>query len=142
MTLRERFDAKWLPEPNTGCWLWTASTNNGGYGFIGVNRRVQMAHRVGYELYRGPIPDGMTLDHLCRVTCCVNPCHMEPVSMRANILRGHGVAGKFARRTHCKNGHELSGDNVSSRSDSRARVCVTCHLEGARRSYERRKGKE
>lgn len=83
------------------CWQWLGSTNQGGYGFTQINYVQRVAHRVVYEDAVGPIPSGLTLDHLCRNTDCVNPAHMEPVSMRENILRGHGAAAECARRTHC-----------------------------------------
>jgi HNH endonuclease len=69
------------------CWLWTAATNY-GYGVFRIDRRSIYAHRYAYELLVGPIPDGLQLDHLCRVPPCVNPTHLEPVTHRENILRG------------------------------------------------------
>src|SRR3546814_13148756 len=83
------------PEPNSGCWLWTGYTNGDGYGGITIgirsdgSRRFARAHRISFELYRGPIPDGLELDHKCRVRCCVNPDPREPVTHRPNVLRGN-----------------------------------------------------
>lgn len=94
------------------CWLWTGSINNAGYGRISVNNRPKYAHRVMYELVVGPIPDGLHLDHLCRVRHCVNPDHLEPVTNRENTLgRGLGRAAiehRERQRTGlCSKGHSL-----------------------------------
>lgn len=68
----------------TGCWVWGLSTNADGYG---LTERT-LAHRLLYERHVGPIPEGMELDHLCRVRLCVNPAHMEPVTHLENVRRG------------------------------------------------------
>jgi hypothetical protein len=77
-------------EPNTGCWLWTGAVAPGtGYARIhayGMNRN---AHKVSYMELVGPVPDGLDLDHLCRVRCCVNPKHLEPVTHQVNCQRGN-----------------------------------------------------
>ena len=94
-------------EPNSGCWLWTAHVDRLGYGHVTRGGQNQRVHRVMYELAKGPIPEGLTIDHLCRVRSCVNPEHMEPVTQRVNVLRGEANAAKNARKTHCQNGHEF-----------------------------------
>lgn len=71
-----------------GCWIWTAARNRGGYGIIGIELRSALAHRVSYEAFVGEIPNGLELDHLCRVRCCVNPQHLEPVTRYENVRRG------------------------------------------------------
>ncbi len=75
-------------DPETGCWNWSRSRQPNGYGHLTVNNRQVLAHRFVYERERGPIPDGMTLDHLCRNHACVNPDHLEPVSHAENCRRG------------------------------------------------------
>lgn len=102
----------WMPEPNTGCWLWFRATTAKGYGSLKENGRDVHAHRVAYEAFRGPIPPGLQIDHLCRVRCCVNPDHLEAVTQRENLLRGVGRCAINARKEHCKRGHPLSGDNL------------------------------
>lgn len=72
---------------DTPCWTWQGCKNRSGYGHIKVNGRLKRAHRVHYEEANGPIPDGLQLDHLCRITSCVNPAHLEPVSPAENIRR-------------------------------------------------------
>lgn len=69
-----------------GCWLWQGCLNVRGYGQLGKGSRA--AHRVFYERHVGPIPEGLTIDHLCRVRHCVNPAHMEPVTVAENVRRG------------------------------------------------------
>lgn len=94
---RDRILAQITPEPNTGCWLWTASDNGRGYGRVYFGGVLSQAHRAVYELLRAPIPSGHELDHLCRVTFCVNPDHLEPVIHRVNVRRGK-AGGAMARQ--------------------------------------------
>ena len=122
------FLLKASPEPNTGCWLWTESDNGRGYGRATRNNRAQQAHRVFYELLKGPIPDGHELDHRCRVTFCVNPDHLDPVPHRTNVRRGVTGATTAARqraKTHCPRGHAYQGENLIVRA-SGARSCREC----------------
>jgi hypothetical protein len=82
------------PLPWTGCWLWDGRRfSRNGYGRVWHDGKERQAHRVTYELLVGPIPQGLILDHLpkCRVRCCVNPDHLEPVTHRTNTLRGEAV---------------------------------------------------
>lgn len=80
------------------CWLWVGATNGEGYGCITIHNESLMTHRVMYEALVGPIPDGLFIDHLCRVHNCVNPEHLEPVTHGENVRRGYearrvGAAG-------------------------------------------------
>lgn len=126
------------------CWSWTCSRNSYDYGSFSVKdgpvpgkRRNKQAHRVAYELTIGPIPDGLTLDHLCRNRPCVNPYHMEPVTHAVNILRGQGAAALNAEKTHCKRGHPFSGDNLHIAPDG-SRCCRECSREKQRRQTRAR----
>lgn len=86
-------------DPETGCHIWTGSKGVYGYGCMSVGpRRRQGTHRFAYELKYGPIPEGMTLDHLCRNPSCVNPDHLEPVTNAENVKRAHDArkAGRAA----------------------------------------------
>jgi hypothetical protein len=113
------------------CWLWQLGLTPTGYAktFIagfGKNTRV---HRASYAIFVGPIPDGLTIDHLCRVKHCCNPAHLEPVTDEENRRRAIAnglVVGRFVRQTHCKHGHELVGENVRT-SKNGNRFCVICH---------------
>jgi hypothetical protein len=129
------------------CWEWTASrTATGGYGQVRINEISLRAHRVAYALLIGDTP--LELDHLCRNRLCVNPDHLEPVTRRENWERGQNNAAMNARKTHCKHGHELSGDNLRIKrySGKTERLCLTCYRAGyqarvLRRSEERRQRK-
>lgn len=127
-TLVQRFKQKVSVNPDTGCWEWTACQINTGYGRIwegGRRGKSLLAHRVSYELFVGQIPDGLTLDHLCRVRHCVNPLHLEPVTGRENTLRGEGPAAVAARKTHCDSGHEFTPENTYIARNG-TRKCRTC----------------
>lgn len=103
MTPEERFWSK--VNKTEECWLWTAAVDKAGYGRFGD----RYAHRYVYELKVGPVPQGLQIDHLCRVRHCVNPDHLEPVTQRENILRSPiSVAAVNARKTHCPRGHRYS----------------------------------
>jgi hypothetical protein len=119
----QRFLTSFVPDPETGCWLWTRPLTRMGYGRF-YDHGYVMAHRVMYERVRGPIPVGLTIDHLCRRRNCVNPWHLEPVTLAENVLRGYSPAAICARKTHCLRGHPLSGDNLLN---SPHRICRTCH---------------
>jgi hypothetical protein len=144
----ERFIEKISPEPNTGCWLWTGSERSFGYGCCAKNGKNYPAHRAAYELFKGPIPSGLEIDHLCHVTFCVNPDHLEPVTRQVNIKRrrnggpnkGQRKANTVLhpntaknlmhnkRKTHCPHGHEYSGDNLKIRPCGR-RECKICKVK-------------
>jgi hypothetical protein len=122
----DRFDAKWFRHPITGCWIWTASTTPAGYGKVRINGQLRYAHRVAYERHMGPIPEGLELDHLCRVRRCVNPAHLEPVTHRENMLRGEGVGSRCAAVTHCPQGHPYDEANTHRTTTGR-RKCRACN---------------
>ena len=115
---QNQFDARWTPDGE--CWRWTGSISPNGYGRFNLI----YAHRRSYELHVGPIPEGLTIDHLCRHRWCVNPAHLEPVTRGENVLRGVGPSAQHARKTHCKRGHPLSGENL--RVHARGRECAIC----------------
>lgn len=83
-TALQRFEEKYIPEPNSGCWLWTGSVNNKGYGKLYFDGRLDHAHRVAYELLCEPIPTGLVIRHKCDTPACVNPGHMLVGTKREN----------------------------------------------------------
>lgn len=126
-----RFEALVSPEPMSGCWLWLGG---GDYSsFWADGHLTHVGHRVSYEHFVGLIPPGLTLDHKCRVHCCVNPAHLEPVTNHVNILRGIAPAALNARKTACPNGHPYE---VNSRG---WRICRQCHGIRTRANWKRAK---
>lgn len=122
-TPAQRFWAK--VDPTGPCWLWTAGVDGTGYGQLKVGKRTLKAHRFAYELLVGPVPDGLELDHLCRVRHCVNPGHLEPVTHAENCRRGL-VGQNMAVKTHCPQGHAYDEQNtyVAASGSRQCRACA------------------
>ncbi len=124
-------DRFWVKVDRSGgpdaCWPWLAKTEREGYGRVWWKGRSELSHRVSYELTLGAIPDGAHLDHLCRTRYCVNPQHLDPVTMAENIARGQSPSATNARRTHCVNGHEFTAENTyHPPKQPRSRYCIAC----------------
>ena len=137
--LIDRFMRHVSPEPNTGCWLWTGAVQGGGYGVFDIDERTGLAHRAAYRIFKGPIREGLQIDHLCRVRCCVNPDHLEPVTHAENLRRGLGnraatteAAKQRSARTHCPRGHERNESNVYVNPTHGRKACRACNREKAR----------
>lgn len=127
------------PDAN-GCWVWKAYRDRHGYGHISVyGRRSLLAHRVSYEAFVGEIPQGLTLDHLCRNRACVNPAHLEPVTARENSLRGASPAANYARQTECLRGHPFDEANTYIWNGSR--ICRACRTVTSRLAKRRKRAK-
>lgn len=112
------------------CWIWQGPLNAAGYGYVTIDGKRQYVHRKAYETAKGEIPPGKHIDHLCRNRACMNDLHLEAVDPSVNVLRGIGPSAVNSRRTHCINGHELSGDNVRfrKRGERIKRECRRCEV--------------
>lgn len=134
---RRVYVEKFLPyfEQGSGCWRWQGQIDACGYGkYTG-----QAAHRIAYALFKGPIPEGLQIDHLCRTRDCVNPDHMEPVTHAENMRRSAP-----AQKTHCVNGHLLDEANTYVRlgSASGRRTCRACNRMSQARYLARKQAME
>src|SRR5215472_9435079 len=132
----ELFDRFIFPEPNSGCWIWMGFVNENGYGKVvrpSIRKSPIAAHRYAFEKVKGEIPSGLDLDHLCRVRCCVNPDHLEPVTRSINCLRGEtGWAGGNAIKTQCPQGHAYTPENTYT-DRTGGRYCIQCKKQAYRR---------
>ena len=135
----KRFLAKVDIPDGDGCWLWEGGQDRKGYGRFWLDGETRGAHRAGYILLVGPIPDGLQLDHLCREPSCVNPSHLEPVSPAENLRRAPDqISTVNAAKTHCKMGHEFTAENIYSARGRRE--CRSCRTEAVRRYQRSRQG--
>jgi hypothetical protein len=135
-TTQERF---WSNVKRTAtCWLWTGTLDRDGYGKMMVKGHNCRAHRLVYEWVKGEIPNRLPLDHICRVRNCVNPDHLEPVTVRENTLRGIAPSAINARKTVCHNGHEFTPENTYIRPDAPMRNCRKCRADAVARYRERK----
>ena len=125
-TLAERFWRKVLKTES--CWLWLGCVSPNGYGYIQINKKPYLVHRLSYEMANNTkLPNGHSLeiDHLCRNKRCVNPEHLEIVSHQVNNNRGVGVTARHAKATHCPQGHPYDLFNTYRRPDG-GRDCRIC----------------
>jgi len=129
----------YIPEPNSGCWIWIGALSRAfnGYGKFWDGTKKVMAHRFAYEHIKGPIPDNLELDHLCRLRCCVNPDHLEPVTSKENSQRGN-VGLPQREKTHCPAGHEYDAENTYF-TKAGSRHCKECVRQRALAYYHRKK---
>jgi DNA-binding transcriptional regulator YiaG len=136
--LAARIDKR-APANRRGCLVWQGAVNSRGYGCIGVGGKSQLVHRVAYELFYGPIPEGLTLDHSCFNTRCGNPLHLEAVTQAVNNER----AVRRRSRTDgvnrlCPQGHLIEGENLVIDSHGH-RACLTCKREATRQYMAERR---
>lgn len=143
-TGRRSANVGWITDAN-GCDIWQGGRNQFGYPVVWNDGRLRVVTRVRYERDIGPIPSGAELDHyVCNngPGGCCNPFHCRPVTTRENTLRSNGVSSRNAAKTHCPNGHLLSGDNLLSAELARGgRECRVCHNARQHAYRAKRKGK-
>lgn len=137
-SMSDRLLARSDRQPN-GCLLWNGAIGSSGYGqtHSSAPRRQVLVHRAAYEVWVGPIPAGLQIDHLCRTRICIEPTHLEAVTARENVLRSELVASA-QRRPTCKAGH-LWTETTTYRAKGGARVCRICHRQYMRARYQPRK---
>ena len=126
-----------IPPVPGGCWIWLGAETWNRYGTVHFEGKQQLAHRIFFEHFRGKIPDGLILDHLCCNTICVNPFHLDPVTRRVNTLRGFkNPAAGNSRKQHCKRGHAFTEENTIRRRNG-WRACRQCSQDYSRASWGR-----
>ena len=118
----------------TPCWVWVKYINSDGYGCMGVNKKTYSTHRLAYELWNGPIPPGLEIDHLCQTKACCNPEHLEAATHAENVRRMEKtkpltskIGWRNRQKTHCPKGHEYTPENTYT-SRKGCRTCKTCHM--------------
>lgn len=156
----DKFDRHWIPEPNSGCWLWLGASNENGYGLITRGKRTVKAHRFSYERANGPIATKLEIDHLCRNKCCVNPAHLEAVTHGENRRRvprdlefACSSCGSQIVRKHNRHAGEMrclrciylkSQGNYERKNPDRSRLYYIKNrktlLEKAKERYQKSKG--
>lgn len=125
-----RLDDNTYKDPNSGCWIWLNSLTPTGYppARYTAFKKYVTAYRLSYFLYRGEIPDGLEVDHICRMRCCINPWHLRLVTHAENTRRGiyPKSTHRNGRKTHCKRGHEFNENNtyIDNRGNRQCRICI------------------
>jgi hypothetical protein len=131
-----RFMSKVNLDSINNCWIWTASKVK-GYGVFCFNNERKLAHRASYELFVDTIPEGLTIDHLCRNHSCVNPFHLEAVTLKENIFRGDNIVTQNMKREVCSKGHPF--DMIKTGNNHSYRSCYTCKRQMDKEYKLRRK---
>lgn len=102
LNILERFESKYIPEPNSGCWLWLGSKTLTGYGYFRVGNKMKRAHRVSFELFKGNIPGNLYVLHACDNPSCVNPNHLSLGTQKDNMRDMIGKGRLYPSEKHPK----------------------------------------
>lgn len=142
MRQHQRFLTK-IKKAKNGCWNWTASVTVFGYSQFHYGGKQGKGHRYSYEHYKGAIPKGLSIDHLCRNRKCVNPDHLEAVTNKENVMRGIGLTAQHARKTECINGHDLTGTNLYTYhyNGNPVRQCKACQVKRRHDYYSKNRSR-
>lgn len=138
-SLLDRF-SKHILVTNT-CWIWLGAKSSGGYGHFTLNGKTIAAHRFSFEISLGPIKKNLCIDHLCAHPYCVNPDHLEDVTIGENTRRGNaGIpTGKKQRaKKFCPQNHPYSLENTWYSKEG-WRICRICHNESSRISHSHKR---
>lgn len=132
----QRFMDSFIPEPNSGCWIWTEKTTSIGYGRLSVDGKATYAHRYSFELFKSKIPSGLFILHSCHNPPCVNPAHLRH-GTAADNMKDRSDAGRHPnqKKTHCPAGHDLKAAGKINSQGSR--VCIICNKNASRRYYQK-----
>lgn len=146
LTVDELFRINTQVNPDSGCWIWTGTIVATGYGSVSLGGVVFAVHRLSYEHFVGPIPPGLTIDHVkargCVSRACANPSHLEPVTLAENVLRGDSPPALNKRKTHCPQGHPYDDANTYVNPNTGYRLCRACaRARSLARYYKNRRGR-
>jgi hypothetical protein len=144
----EKLAEKIFIEGEGDCWIWKGSIANTGYGIIqvykGWNRdkgrseyKIFSLHRLTYEMFKGPIPDGLVVNHLCEIRSCCNPLHLEVCTIGENVRYSKNFRGGAPIQPRCKRGHPMKGKNLIH--SGKRRACRMCQRRYEREYSERQK---
>ena len=141
----ERFTSKYAVNSDTGCWEWTRSLNDSGYGQFSISKKCYRAHRVSWKIFKGPLDPNKVLDHKCKNRRCVNPEHLREVTSNENTLKNSfSWWAVNSEKTHCPRGHEYTAENTNLRPQSCGkglvgRQCKQCIREKSMEKYRAKK---
>lgn len=125
---QKKFLSKVIKDEN-GCWIWKSSKNKTtGYGMAVSNRKMFIAHRLSYTLFRGAIPIGLVVHHVCHIKLCVNPDHLEAITQKENLSQSDGLfsnsrSAHNSKKTNCPKGHEYT---EKTENGKKRRYCLIC----------------
>lgn len=135
----DNFHTRYIPEPNTGCWLWMGSLDGKKYGMLQINGKMKKTHRFSWEIAHGKIPKGIHVLHKCDTPTCCNPDHLFLGTNQDNVddkmqKRRHWTFSK----THCSEGHELTPENTRIRKHDNSRCCRICERRRCSEFYKKK----